>query len=149
MLVRLALEEDAEAVIALAALNMAETRPDLDYDEGTAYETFYRYLGTAEPTIFVAEDRREVIGILLASICGYDAAYGHYTTQRVLYVRPDKRGTRAAVLLMKHLISWSQQLGAKEIVGGNDNDFQSDRTAEFLRHFGFEKVGIAMKRVLG
>lgn len=148
MLVRLALETDAEDVIALIAMDMAETRPDLDYDESVAYETFYRYLDKADPTIFVAEAEREIVGFLAAAICGYEAAAGHYTVQRVIFVRPDKRGTRAAVLLMKRLISWSQELGAKEIVGGNDNGFQSERTARFLQHFGFEQAGLAMKRVL-
>ena len=145
MLVRLGLEQDADAVIELARQNLAETRPELGFEEGRAYQTYFEYIDTAEPTIFVVEDRREVIGFLLTSILAYRASAGHYTTQEVLFVRPDKRGTRAAVLLMKHLISWSRSIGAREIIGGNDNSFQSERTEGFLRHFGFERVGTAMR----
>jgi len=49
---------------------------------------------------------------------------------------------------MKQLIAWSEQLGAREIVGGNDNEFNSERTARFLEHFGFERVGYSMRRAM-
>ena len=148
MHVRLAVEADFPDIVEMAHLNMEETRSDLVYDENMAWATCYSYLDSAEPTIFVCEDGSEVVGLTLSSIHGYRAAAGLFTTQEVLFVRPDKRGTRAAVLLMKNLIVWSQGLGAKEIIGGNDNDFNSDRTAAFLGHFGFVRVGHAMKRVL-
>ena len=89
-----------------------------------------------------------MIGLTLSSINDYRAASGLFTTQEVLFVRPEKRGSRAAVLLMKNLIAWSRKVGAKEIVGGNDNEFNSERTAAFLGHFGFKRVGYAMKMVL-
>lgn len=148
MRVRLALESDFDAIVEMARLNIEETRTDLVFDEYLARETCYGYLDTAEPTIFVCEDKGQVIGLTLSSINSYRAAAGLYTTQEVLFVRPEKRGSRAAVLLMKNLIDWSRQIGAKEIIGGNDNDFNSDRTAAFLEHFGFRRIGYAMKRVL-
>lgn len=146
MLVRLALESDIDAVCDLARANMEETRSDLVFDDYVCRETFYRYLDTADPTIFVVEQRGEVIAFMLASIYSYRAASGLFTVQEVLFVRPDRRGTRAAALLMKNLIAWSRQLGAREIIGGNDNSFQSERTARFLGHFGFEQVGYSMRR---
>lgn len=148
MFVRLALEEDIDAVVEMARMNIEETRPEIEFDEFTCRETFYGYLDKASPTIFVAERNREPIGFLLADMYSYRASAGLFTTQEVLYVKPVHRGTRAAVLLMKHFIAWSQKLGAKEIIGGNDNSFQSDRTARFLEHFGFERVGHAMRRVI-
>jgi GNAT superfamily N-acetyltransferase len=65
-----------------------------------------------------------------------------------LFVKPEKRGTRAATLLTRQLIEWAEIIGAQEIVGGNDNEFNSERTARFLEHFGFRRVGIAMRRVI-
>ncbi|MGF7008103.1 N-acetyltransferase family protein [Aminobacter sp. BE322] len=147
MFVRLGLEEDIDAVTEMARMNIEETRPGLTFNEFKCRETYYSYLDNASPTIFVVEDKREVIGFLLAEMYDYRAADGLFTTQEVLFVRPDKRGTRAAVILMKHLVAWSEQLGAKEIIGGNDNEFNSERTAKFLEHFGFERVGFSMRRV--
>ena len=71
-----------------------------------------------------------------------------FTVQRVMFVRRGHRGSRAAVLLMKTFIAWSRRLGAREIIGGNDNEFNSERTAKFLEHFGFERVGFSLRMLL-
>src|SRR5690625_3519231 len=146
MFVRLALESDMDAIIEMAAANMAETLPELEYSEDRVRDTVYSYLDTASPTFFVVEDSREVIGMLMADILEFRAADGLFTIQEVLYVKPEKRGSRASVILMKQLIEWSENLGAKEIIGGNDNGFNSERTARFLEHFGFQRVGFSMRR---
>ena len=146
MFVRLALESDIDAVAEMARLNVEETRPEIGYDDFKCRETFYRYLDTASPTIFVVEHQRQAIAFLLADMYEYRASQGIFVTQEVLFVRPEHRGTRAAVLLMKHFIAWADQLGARECIGGNDNSFNSERTARFLEHFGFERVGFAMRR---
>ncbi len=148
MFVRLALEPDFDAIVEMAAENMASTRPTLEFDEFKCRETCYSYLDKASPTIWVVEHKREIIAFLLAEMYEYRAATGLFTTQEVLYVKPAHRGTRASVLLMKTLIAWSAQLGAKEIIGGNDNEFNSERTAKFLEHFGFKRVGFAMRRAM-
>jgi L-amino acid N-acyltransferase YncA len=149
MRVRLALESDARTIVDMARTNMEQTRSTLTFDEDRCLATIASYLHTASPTIWVAETKDgEVVGFLVADFYEYRAASGIFTTQEVLFVRPDKRGTRAAAILMKELVAWSQMLGAKEIVGGNDNEFNSERTARFLEHFGFERVGFSMRRAL-
>ncbi|CAK7259096.1 GNAT family N-acetyltransferase [Shinella sp. WSC3-e] len=144
----MALEEDIDEVVEMARMNIEETRPENGFDEVVCRETYYGYLDRASPTIFVAEKDRALVGFLLAEMNSYRASAGLFTTQEVLFVKPAHRGTRAAAMLMKHLIAWSRGLGAKEIIGGNDNSFNSDRTARFLEHFGFERVGNAMRRGL-
>lgn len=148
LLVRLAMPEDEDAVIEMARENMETTRAEIGFDEAKCRRTYHSYLTTASPSIWVVEHKREAIAFLLAEIYEYRAASGLYTTQEVLYVKPAHRGTRAAILLMKHLVAWSEVLGAKEIIGGVDNSFNIDRTAKFLEHFGFERVGHAMRRSL-
>lgn len=148
MFVRLALESDEDVVVEMARANIEETRSELSFNEEKCRASFASYLLTASPTVFVVEHKREVVGFMLAEIMEYRAADGLFTIQEVMFVHPDKRGTRASVLLMKHLIAWSEQLGALEVVGGNDNGFNSERTARFLEHFGFERVGFSMRRVL-
>ncbi|WP_172795225.1 GNAT family N-acetyltransferase [Polycladidibacter hongkongensis] len=132
----------------MARLNVMQTRPEIGFSEREVLATCEQYLQSANPTIFVAEDERCLVGFLVASMHGYMWAGGHYTTQDVLFVRPENRGSRAAVHLMNNLIRWSKQIGASEILGGNDNSFNSERTAAFLEHFGFEKVGFYMRRGL-
>lgn len=150
MLVRLALEHEAELIVEMAAINAAQTKPEHVFNPDRVREVFASYIAGADPTIWVVEDRnRAVVGFLSAGICAYDFTDGIFTTQKVLFVRPESRGSRAAAVLMRHLIEWSKRLGAKEIVGGNDNGFNSERTARFLEHFGFRRVGYAMTLGLG
>lgn len=142
--------EDFDDIIEMGRHNAETTKPLDPYDVGRVREVLQQYLDTASPTVFVCEDRRKLVGFLFAGFGDYDYRGGFYTTQKILYVRPENRGSRAAVLMMKHLIGWSRDLGAVEIMGGNDNGFNSERTAGFLQHFGFEKVGFTMaKRIEG
>lgn len=148
MHVRLALEQDFPAIVEMARINTEQTRPTLTFSKEKCWRTLYSYLTTASPTVFVVDGEDGVVAFLVADMYEYRAAEGIFTSQEVLFVRPDRRGTRAAALLMKQLVAWSQMLGAKEIVGGVDNEFQSERTAKFLEHFGFKRVGFAMRRAL-
>ena len=140
--------DDADAIVEMARMNMEATRPTLTFNEDRCRKTIQNYLAFASPTIFVAENKDEVIGLLVCDFYEHRAADGHVAVQEVLYTRPDKRGTRAAALLMKELVAWAETIGANEIIGGNDNEFNSDRTARFLEHFSFKRVGYSMRRDL-
>ena len=147
MLVRLAVEKDVEDIVRMAEMNSVISK--VAFDRMRVRETFCRYLRTAQPTFFVCEgEGRKPIGFLEATINGYDYRSGIFVCQKVLFVSPENRGTRAAVHLTKHLIAWAKLLNAVEIVGGNDNGYQSERTAAFLEHFGFRRVGYAMAMAL-
>lgn len=141
MFVRLALDDEEHHFIRMVLANIEETAGGEPYSLDVLRATFKGYLEKATPTIFFVEDKGAIVGLLGAYICRFDYRDGLYTTQRILYVSPENRGTRAAVLLVKELIRWSKSLGAVKIDGGNDNSFKSDRTASFLEHFGFENVG--------
>lgn len=148
MFVRLALESDTPAIIELARMNCELSTPYLTFSEEKVIDTVRGYLDRCDTTIFVAEHEREVVGLLVATINEYRHATGLYTTQEVIFVKPEFRGSRAAALLLKTLVAWSQRLGAIEITGGNDNKVNSERTARFLSHFGFEQVGFFMRRMM-
>lgn len=148
MFVRLALEEDFDAIVEMARMNIAETRPGMVFNEERCRRTLRSYIDRASPTFYVVEEHRKVIAFLTCDFYEYRAADGLFTTQEVLFTLPERRGSRAAAILMKQLIAWSEQLGAREIVGGNDNEFNSERTARFLEHFGFERVGFSMRRTM-
>jgi GNAT superfamily N-acetyltransferase len=148
MRVRLALPADEDQFVALAEQAHAESRPHIPYAEEKVRLTFANYLATAHPTITVVEDKGEIVAFMKQTISEYDSGYGLFTTQEVLFVRPDKRGTRAAALLLRWFTDWSDNtIGAVESTGGNDNALTSDRTRRFLRKHGFEEVGFFMRRV--
>lgn len=149
MRVRFAQERDFEDILEMGRHNVEQTLPGTPYEPEVVALTYGEYLRTGNPTFFICEKDRKTIGFLQVALCDYDYRSGFFTIQKVLYVKPENRGTRAAVLLTKHLITWSRELGATEIIGGNDNGFKSERTSAFLEHFGFRKVGYAMSMNLG
>lgn len=148
MRVRLAIEADEENLAKMTRAAMAEARPWLTYDEAKARATFRRYLDTADPTIFVAEDASGLVGFMTASLNEFRMASGLFVLHEVIWVRPEKRGTRAAARLMAALVAWSETLGAVEIIGGNDSNIRSDQCQRFMRRFGFQTVGYAMRRAI-
>lgn len=149
MIVRLALPEEEDAFVELAKLMLAESYPDQVFSEKQTRETYQRYLKTACPTFFFAEQNGRIVGVLQASISGFDFADGIYTTLCGTFVHPDKRGTRAAALLLSTFVQWSDRLGAIENTGGNDNELTTERTTRLLGHFGFKPVGTFVRRKRG
>lgn len=150
MKVRLGLWSDIDALVELARLNAADSCPYLTFNEDRVRATYQRYLATANPTFFFAvDDSGRTVGFLEATMQDYEFAVGFFTTQQVIFVHPDKRGTRAAALLVDMFTRWSDALGALENTGGNDNDLTSDRTARFLGRFGFQRVGYFVRRMQG
>ncbi len=148
MFVRLAMDYDIPEIIEMAVANLEETMPGEPYSRERLRDTFYRSVKLAQPTTWVVEQERKLIGFMMSYMFGFDYRDGHYCTQRVIYVLPANRGTRAAVLLARELVRWAKETGAAKIEGGNDNSFKSERTAGFLEHFGFERVGYQMRNSL-
>lgn len=139
--------EDREQSLELARMQVEETLPHLDFRPDIAARTFDAAVATGNPTIFVADEDGELIGYLVGLIEGYAFTSGVYCAQEVLYVRPDKRGTRAAACLTKEFIKWGDVVGARELSFGISNKFQPERTARFFEHFGAERVGIYLRKV--
>lgn len=144
---RLILESDKAAFLDLAQMQVEETVPGKVFDPERAGRAFDSAIAKAHPTIFVAEQRREVIGYLAAELCEYSFASGIYVEQRVLYVRPDKRGSRAAASLVQEFIRWGEIVGADEWIFGVSNGIDTDRTARFFEKFGAERVGYHLRKV--
>jgi GNAT superfamily N-acetyltransferase len=147
--VRLGMPDEEDVFVGLARLMTGESYPDQVFSEDRARETYRRYLESAHPTFFFADQDGDVIGVLQATISAYDFADGIYTTLCGTFVRPDRRGTRAAAMLIAEFTRWSDQLGAVESTGGNDNNLTTERTTKLLGHFGFEPVGTFVRRKFG
>ena len=148
MYVRLGLKSDEDAVVAMTREACAEGLPGREFSEDAARATYAKYLETANPTIFVAESGGNIVGALMASISEYWFTCGHFTSQELLFIKPECRGSRAAALLLSHLVAWSKSLEAREITGGADNGLHNDIATRTIERFGFQRVGHFLKRDL-
>lgn len=152
MFVRLAMPEDEDGVIRLARLYAEEVGsllPHVAFDETHTRETFRHSITKAHPTTFVAIQGDDVIGMLICSIQGFYFMAGHWANNDIFYVQPEKRGSRAATLLIAAFNTWADEIGAQIAVSGNANKLSPDRTEKFHSHFGYEQVGRVLMRFRG
>ncbi len=149
MLVRLAIERDREALRILGRMQVEETQPHLVWSDERANATWGRYLVGGNPVFFVVEDCRELVGYLYALSVDYGFTCGFFVTQEVIYIRPDKRGTRAAAMLVRAFNEWADRLQPNEVFAGVANGFKQERTTRFFEHFGFTRVGQYLRRIPG
>ena len=136
-------ERDRDTVLELGQAHVAERAPHLRWDEWRANRQIDLALAKANPTIFVAEEDDEVVGYLLAVRVDFAACAGFYVECQLLYVRPDKRGSRAAAKLFAGFVRWAELQRAEEIFA---SIWDRPSGARWLRRFGFEPAGQQMRR---
>lgn len=144
---RLIMPGDEQAFLDMGHAQVRETVPEKEFDRERATRVFRASIEKAHPTIFVAEQQGALIGYLAAALCEYSFATGIYVEQRVLYVRPDKRGSRAAASLVLEFIRWGDEVGAEEWLFGVSNGREIERTARFFEKFGAKRVGYHLRKV--
>jgi GNAT superfamily N-acetyltransferase len=149
MAVRLVMPEDKGAVLSLAEMQVVETLPHLAFDAELAGAAFDEVLKGDGQIGWVAQGASGINGFLWAKLCGYAFASGVFVQQEVLYVRPDKRGTRAAVELLLEYIRWGEIVGANETLFGISNGHKPERAARLFERLGAERVGYHHRIVNG
>lgn len=87
----------------------------------------------------VAVDGDVVAGVILGDIVAPWFSEDRMGTERVLYVRPEYRGTRAALMLVKAWIVWCWECGAKQIRPGTSAT--SEAADRLYRAIEFEPAG--------
>lgn len=152
MHVRLVEFTDSDQIVKLGRLyadEVADLLPHIDYSEEKTRQTVINSVLEANPTIFVAEHKGRVIGMMVASIHDFYFMSGHFVQADIFYVHPDYRGTRAAALLIVELRNWVDLIDAKITLGGNANKLMTDRTARLYERFGFQQAGLTLLRPKG
>lgn len=149
MRTRLATEADRYPLISLGRQLSTEQTPHLVYDEVRAYKTIDRHFTDPTITFFVVEDGDEIVGFLMALRIEYVAHAGFFIGQELFYVRPDKRGTRAAASLFTAFNAWADSLNPEEVFAGIATGHRPEVASRWMRRFGFEPVGPTMRRLVG
>lgn len=122
----------------LGKAHAAETWPYRTWSDERADATFDRYLTSANPTFFVVEDARQIVGYVTALIvdCSFTTSTSVFLD--VIYVKPAKRGTRAAALLMQEFLAFVDRIAPEDVFV---QDLESPALARFLRPYGFVPAG--------
>lgn len=86
-------------------------------------------------------DEGEAVGMIAGSITPYFFSRGWVASDFVWYVKPEHRGSRAAIKLLKAFKSWATEKGASQLYMGVTTNISADRTGDLLQRLGFEHVG--------
>lgn len=141
MRVRLAVKEDMDAVLSMAEEQVVEAHSHLPFDREIAEASFHEGISNGDLLIVAEGKDGKLVGFLGGRLHGYSFCAGVFVNLDILYVRPDKRGTRAAAELLLEYLRWGQIVGAREIYLGTDNPQMADRTARVYERLGAERVG--------
>ena len=89
----------------------------------------------------LAYDGDKAVGMIAGSVSPYFFSKGMLASDFVWYVRPEARGSRTSVKLLKMFSDWAIGRGATELYMGVTTNVESARTGELLQRLGFEHVG--------
>jgi len=89
----------------------------------------------------LAYDGDKAVGMIAGSVSPYFFSKGALASDFVWYVRPEYRGSRTAVKLLKMFSSWAVERGASELYMGVTTNVHATRTGALLQRLGFEHVG--------
>lgn len=146
MFARLALDTDREALRRLGRAHTAEVRPNDVWSDERADATFDRYLADGNPVFYVVEWKRQVIGYWSATVIENPFTSGVFVNLDLLYVMPEKRGSRAAAVLVKSYDEWINRIKpSDEYVHLTDN-IQSS-LSKIVERIGFRPLGVTWARV--
>ena len=122
------------------AMHAESSYSPMQYSAGRVRK-FLRELIEADQFVRVYEADGKVVGGMVGvvmpawfsdDLCAYDVA---------LYVNRDRRGGRAAILLVRDFVCWAKARGAKQIRPGVTTGVSGSAGAKLYRAMGFEEVG--------
>lgn len=91
--------------------------------------------------LFIAYEGDTAIGFLVGVTSPCFHRPGIVAEQKLWYVKPSRRSSRAAVLLMKAYERWARINGATQIFTGTANLQLAERTSKLLERLGYARVG--------
>ena len=144
MLARLIKEADFESVVGLAKQMHAEapTYRDFAFDPAKVQALCQICFDMDDwICVVVEDDDGEIIGFTAAGAIA--TLFGHELVVEDLafYVHPSRRGTTAAVRMLRMIETWAKTLGAKAIRMGITTGTNPTQTAKFLSRFGYAETG--------
>lgn len=96
--------------------------------------------------LLVAEDASGLVGMYGGFITEYYFGRDLCAYDLWFFVKPQKRGSRAALLLFRAFEDWAFGKGAQEICPGTTTRVDPERTASFLKRLGYSEVGQLFKK---
>ncbi len=135
-------KEDTEHFISLGKeMHREGAFSFLPFNENRVRRGALHYIREESACAFLVFRDTECIGMHVGSLTHYFFSDALLASGLVTYVRPEFRGGRAAVLLVKEFIDWGKEKKAAEVYIGVSLGVNLEKSHKFFKHFGFNYVG--------
>jgi GNAT superfamily N-acetyltransferase len=88
----------------------------------------------------VYDNGEEITGIMVGVVAPYLCGPEFYACDLILYVKPESRGTPAALSLVKEFEIWAKEMGAVEVMLGTSTGIDAEKTACLYERLGYSLV---------
>lgn len=113
----------------------------MEYSPEKCAELGYMAIEDANMMIISVKDGDTYAGLMIASVRAPEFSHDLIAWDTLIYVHPDYRGTRAAILLLKEYRRWSIARGAKMIFMRTTTGIEPQKTGKLFEKLGFRYVG--------
>lgn len=139
MIVRRAVPTDLEGIVSLGHEMWAEAETSFPPVQSDRCAKQLELSIQVPNNVFIAvvEDDDGIVGVINGTIGDYAFSSQLRAAQDILFVTKEKRGSRAAILLLKIFIEWAQENGAQYIFAGASTGVKTDLTEKLFTKFGF------------
>lgn len=139
-MIRLATVDDIEAVLRLGRQMHAEGAfRSVALDEDKVRDMIGRCI--AHGFACVNEGREGVDGLLLGHVAEFWYSRATCASDLAFYVRPDRRGSIAAVRLIQAFVAWGRDAGAAKVVIAQSSGVRVEEATHLLTGMGFAYRG--------
>lgn len=150
MLVRPAKREDIDKIIDMVYSMLNESvYAFLPFDREKVRRGIIAFIEKPDKyCFFVAEEGKILSGILGGYLTDYYFCQEKLACDSVLFVKPEYRGSSAAMKLVRTFRDWAASRKAREVCLGVSSGVNLERTNRFYEKMGFTRVGGVYKQRL-
>jgi GNAT superfamily N-acetyltransferase len=149
MRVRTATGSDVPALIVLGRHMHHESRyRDLPFEALRVGFSLHRWIAADANRVTVAETKGRMVGAMVSAIGSWYFHGGKQASDLALYVLPEYRGSRAALLLVRDFLAWAAANDCIEATIATSTGINAESAGRFLAHTGFESCGGVFKQRL-
>jgi GNAT superfamily N-acetyltransferase len=142
-------EKDINYLVDLGyVMHQESSFADLEYDKDKVRELGQEILHTNNYCCYIYERENTIIGFIIG-ICGhYYFNHQKYASDYLLYVDPNKRGSIAAIRLLKELEKWAKLQNCTEIRLGSSANINPERVKQLYERLGYTTTGHLFRKIV-
>lgn len=152
--VEMIIPQHVDDLMPLARAQHAEGYPHLDFSEDKLHWIFSRVmrdLDRAFFNLFLCYKGHELIGHAYCSISEFMFNTQRFAHLEMIYIKPEYRGSRAYLKLMRAYEDWARLRGCVEFWAGVaiPDQQRADKISNTLEKVGYSRYGYTHKKGLG